>query len=253
MMVLDRLRQWEALAPQLNEIQQKLSKIKGNEVVMLLLRPSPATPNPSHESLRICYESSIVVIRTFDQIYRVDVLVFNWHTIHSIFLAIVTILYCTWTIPSVTRDTNVETLMVDLKTASNILSALAEYFVDASRGRDMLYELSMATLRRIMDSKSHRRTATDASISQPLVTPDGASDVRSRGAPSAHGHGSQPRAIEADIVSFSNEPLYFPEPSFDDFLSSTAWEELLNQSNGSVTPIDTIMRVYSMVSTRLRV
>ncbi|KAL2069801.1 hypothetical protein VTL71DRAFT_14480 [Oculimacula yallundae] len=237
--VLDRLRQWAVEIPQLNETQTKHSEIKYHEMIMLLLRPSPAIHSPSHQSLCTCHESAISAIRTFEKLYRGDLLVFNWQTLHSIFLATVTMLYCTWTVPSVTRSTNVETLMKDLKTSSNVLSALAEHFLDASRGRDMLDELSSATLRWIMDSQKHGETAPDASIARSTEVSTETSGSRRRRATSTHGNDGQSTAFEVDVALFDNElPT---QQSFDDFLSSGSWDTLFGISDESVFPIDTIM------------
>ncbi|KAL5318493.1 hypothetical protein ACEPPN_013554 [Leptodophora sp. 'Broadleaf-Isolate-01'] len=241
--VLDRLRQWAAKTPQLNQTQTKLSEIKYHEVVMLLLRPSPAIPNPSHESLHICHEGAIAVIRAFDQLYRGDLLVFNWQTLHSVFLATVTMLYCTWSVPSVTRNTSVETLMVDLKTSSNVLSALAEHFVDASRGRDILDELSSVTVRWMMDSQKYRRTAPNAPTSQSIVTLNESSNSRTGGPEREQDNGGQPSTMEADIAPPTNaSPV--PTQPFDDFLNSEPWEALFGMPDDSEFPfqIDTIMQ-----------
>ncbi|KAG4433307.1 hypothetical protein IFR05_011204 [Cadophora sp. M221] len=239
--VLGRLRQWAAEIPQLNPTQTKLSEIKYYEVVMLLLRPSPAIPNPSHESLHVCHESAIAVIRTFDQLYRGDLLVFNWQTLHSIFLATVTMLYCTWSVPSVTRNTSVEILMTDLKTSSNVLSALAEHFVDASRGRDILDELSSGTVRWMMDSQKHGRTASSTTIPQAVATLNKSSHSCTGGPESGQDNGGQPSTMAVDIPI--NESL-FPTQPFDDFLNSEPWEALFGMPDDPEFPfqIDTIMQ-----------
>ncbi|KAH7346719.1 fungal-specific transcription factor domain-containing protein [Rhexocercosporidium sp. MPI-PUGE-AT-0058] len=243
--VLGRLQQWATEIPQLNQTQTKLSEIKYHEVVMLLLRPSPAIPNPSHESLHTCHQSSIAVIRTFDQLYRGDLLVFNWQTLHSIFLATVTMLYCTWSVPSVTRNTSAETLMMDLKISSNVLSALAEHFVDVSRGRDILDELSSVTVRWMMDSQNqmHGKKAPNALASQSTVTPNEISASRTVGAESGHENGGPPSAIEADTPPGNESSL--PTQLFDDFLNSEPWESLFGRPDDSELPlfqIDTIMQ-----------
>lgn len=250
--VLTRLRQWEAEIPQLNQTQTKLGQIKYHEVVMLLLRPSPAIPNPSQETLHICHESAIATIRTFDQLYRGDLLVFNWQTLHSIFLATVTMLYCTWSVPSVTRSTNVETLMMDLKTSSNVLSALAEHFVDASRSRDILDELSSVTLRWLLDSQKQARTAP---ISQPIGLLNETAGLRSSGADSGYVNRAgrlTSAALEAELAPLSSESSIPTQPfddflnsePFDDFLNSEPWDALFGTSDDSSFPfqIDTIMQ-----------
>ena len=239
--ILSRLQRWAAEIPQLSQTQTKLNKIKYHEVVMLLLRPSPAIPNPSHESLYLCNDSAVATIRTFDQLYRGDLLVFTWQTLHSIFLATVTMLYCTWSVPSVTRNTSVETLMKDLNTASSVLSALAEHFVDARRGRDILDELSSVTLRWIMEKQGI--SASDSQLSQTVTTAKGNPDPHTYGAVSGHEKGGQHSTVEADLTKSNNEQS-LPSQAFDDFFSSESWESLFGMPNDSGLPfqIDTIMQ-----------
>ncbi len=90
--------------------------------------------------------------------------------VHSVFLATLTLLYCIWTEPNIARDTKLEVLITDLKSASNVLAATAEHWTEAKRSREVLDELSDATVRWIMDSHANgwdscfqiRQTRTDA-------------------------------------------------------------------------------------------
>ena len=165
--VLRRLHEWNAEIPQFHGNQIHLtqcSKIKYHETIMLLLRPSPS------ESLRLCHESSVAAIRLLDELYRRDLLTYVWTAVHSVFLATLTMLYCIWTVPHIARDTKLEVLITDLKSASNVLDATAEHWTEAKRSREVLDELSDATVRWIMDSHANgcdsslqiRQTTTDA-------------------------------------------------------------------------------------------
>lgn len=126
--VLRRLHEWNAEIPQFhgNQIHlTKCSQIKYHEMIMLLLRPSPVVQQPSSESLRLCHESSVAAIRLLDELYRRDLLTYVWTAVHSVFLATLTMLYCIWTVPHIARDTKLEVLITDLKSASNVLAATA--------------------------------------------------------------------------------------------------------------------------------
>ncbi|KAK0107787.1 hypothetical protein ONS96_003580 [Cadophora gregata f. sp. sojae] len=239
--ILGRLRQWAGEIPQLSQTQTKFSKIKYHEVVMLLLRPSPAIPNPSHESLFLCNESATATIRIFDQLYRDNLLVFTWQTLHSIFLATVTMLYCTWSVPRVTRTTIVETLMMDLNTSSSVLSALAEHFVDAKRGRDILDELSSVTIRWIMGK--HGSAASTGQMPQSVTLLKESSAAHSCEAGSGHEKDSRDPTDEADLAQFSSESSFTTQP-FDDFFTPESWDSLFGMPNDYGLPfhIDTIMQ-----------
>lgn len=118
---------------------------------MLLLRPSPAIPHPSHDSLEVCQQSATAIIRTFHEMYSKDLLPYTWSTVHSVFLATLSMLYCIWTVPNITRATKLETLTADLKSASGVLSALGEHWLEAKRSRVLLDELSQTTIRWLVE------------------------------------------------------------------------------------------------------
>ncbi|KAE9366043.1 hypothetical protein N431DRAFT_351537 [Stipitochalara longipes BDJ] len=148
--VLRRLRRWREEIPQNHGTQPNITKmveIKYHEVLMLLLRPSPAIAFPSNESLKLCQNSALAVIRNFDELYHENLLPYTWVTVHSVFLGTITMLYCIWNVPSMARTTKLETLMGDLKSASSILSALGEHWFSAKRSRELLDELSTTTIR----------------------------------------------------------------------------------------------------------
>ena len=148
--ILTRLQQWATTIPRLNDIQFKTSEIKCHEIIMLLLRPSPAIPSPSQESLKLCHESTIAVLQRYGQLYREENLLLSWQTLHSVFLTTITMLYCIWKVPGIAASITVSALIRDVKSATMILSALAEHFSEARRGRDLIDELSSATIEWMM-------------------------------------------------------------------------------------------------------
>jgi hypothetical protein len=187
--VVLRLRRWKSEIPRCHRAPTyvaKLVEIKYHEVMMLLLRPSPAMPHPSHESLKLCQQSALAVIRMFDDLYRGNTLPYTWPTIHSVFLATISMLYCIWNVPSVTKTTKLETLVANLKSASLILSALGEHWFSAKRSRDLLDELSTTTIRWLIEFELKQ---TAFSVHTSLGTQD------------TFGAGNQPTAAEANSGS----------------------------------------------------
>lgn len=160
--VLSRLATWAEDIPQFSGERiyiTKLCEIKYHGVITLLLRPSPAIPSPSVRSLRSCYDSAVASIRLYDQLYKQDLLVYTWVTVHSIFLSTITMLHCIWTVPEIAARIQIDSLIADLKAGSNVLSATGEHWSEAKRSRDVLDELSGATVRWILESKSNARSA----------------------------------------------------------------------------------------------
>lgn len=157
--MLSRLRQWAASVPSQTRDDAfivDLSEIKYHNVVMLLLRPSPAIRNPSEEALRICYESATLSLRMYNRLYKRNVLTYTWVTVHTIFLTSLTMLYCVWTMPDSPTRIRLDVLVSDLKAGSDVLSATGEHWPQATRCRDALENLSNSTIRWLSEVKSRQ-------------------------------------------------------------------------------------------------
>jgi hypothetical protein len=155
--IIARLRAWSDQIPKFTGERMymtQLCEIKYHGVMMLLLRPSPAIPSPPVDSLKLCYESAVAIIGLYDQLYKRDLLVYSWVTVHSIFLSTITMLHCIWTVPEVCAQIKLDMLMADLKAGSNVLSATGEHWSEAKRSRDVLDELSGTTIRWIIESRA---------------------------------------------------------------------------------------------------
>jgi hypothetical protein len=207
--ILHRLRQWLSETPQCQATQAyvaKLLEIKYHEVMMLLLRPSPAIPQPSHESLKLCQHSALAVIRNFDELYRGNLLPYTWPTVHSVFLATISMLFCIWNVPSVTRATKLDILMADLKSASGILSALGEHWFSAKRSRDLLDELSQTTIRWLIDLELKALSPSARMVSRTQNT--SGADIQPP-TPVTHndGHGDQSRSVEEPASLADSSPF----------------------------------------------
>ncbi|UKZ74750.1 hypothetical protein TrVFT333_002420 [Trichoderma virens FT-333] len=171
--IIARLQEWQTQIPQFTGervYMTHLCEIKYHGIMMLLLRPSPAIPNPSVNSLKSCYESAVASIRLYNQLYKRDLLVYSWATVHSVFLSTITMLHCIWTVPEVSAQIKLEILMADLKAGSNVLSATGEHWSEAKRTRDILDELSGTTIRWIIESRARNlETGTRSGIGAKVV------------------------------------------------------------------------------------
>lgn len=233
--LLLRLRDWKSEIPRCHGAPAQVTKlveIKYHEVMMLLLRPSPAIPRPSQESLKLCHDSALAVIRTFDELYRENSHPYTWPTVHSIFLGTITMLYCIWNVPSVTRMTKLETLMADLKAASGILSALGEHWFSAKRSRDLLDELSQTTVRWMIELELKQMAPSAHTVSHIQETA-GAGNFHT--ASSSNRFETQPSEQQASLVHSS--------PFLDVFLNSDPSAPMLNflDETNQAFDIDSIM------------
>ena len=201
---------------------------------MLLLRPSPAIPHPSHESLKLCQHSALAVIRNFDELYNKNCLPYTWPTVHSVFLATISMLYCIWHVPSITRATQLDTLMADLKSASGVLSALGEHWFSAKRSRDLLDELSQTTIRWLIDLELKQKTPAAEMISEAQAT-SGAGSLPMASTASNYGKGTQAQSFEQLVNS---------SPFLDAILTSEPSASMLSflDETNPIFDIDSIMQ-----------
>ena len=146
-------------------------------------------------------------------------------------------LYCIWTVPSVTRTTKLETLMADLKSASSILSALGEHWLTAKRSQELLDELSTTTIRWLIDielkqSASSVHTVLEAQDSQGAGIRESASDA------DKDSLGNQNQLVE-EQVNISSSPAFV-----DILLSSESSTSMLNflDDTNQTFDIDSIMQ-----------
>ncbi|CAK7232876.1 hypothetical protein SCUCBS95973_008406 [Sporothrix curviconia] len=121
-------------------------QLRYHQLRMLLLRPSPAIPNPSHACLRGCYDSAVLSLRLLNQLYRRNLLVHNWIALHTVVLSTITVLYCLQGVPALAREVELAVLMSDIGAGLGILSASGEYWTSAKRCRDILEGLARTTM-----------------------------------------------------------------------------------------------------------
>lgn len=140
-----------------------LCDIKYHELVMLILRPNPRLQQPDRQSLSQCFSSAMDCCNLYHQLYVTKALHYGWMSVHSLFLCVMVMFYCVWTPRGVADDANVDCLMRALKASSDVLSAMGEYWPEATRSRDILDRVSTATTRRFF-TKSKQRHQDAVSI-----------------------------------------------------------------------------------------
>lgn len=64
-------------------------------------------------------------------------------------------LHCIWNVSTIANTIESQSLQKDLRSVSNILSALGEYWPEAKRSRDALDEIGMTTLRWLDDNNNN--------------------------------------------------------------------------------------------------
>ncbi|KAM0273166.1 hypothetical protein ACHAQH_008457 [Verticillium albo-atrum] len=115
---------------------------------MVLLRPSPAIPNPSSQSLVLCHDVALESLSLYSQMYKENQLVHSWQSFYSVVLGTITFLYCVKAEPELTKTwaARPDALLIELGQGLNVLSATGEHWSGAKRCRDILEELGRGLL-----------------------------------------------------------------------------------------------------------
>ncbi|KAL0942850.1 C6 transcription factor [Colletotrichum truncatum] len=248
--MIQQLDDWYGGIPQLPgfEYIHIVCQIRYHGLRMLLLRPSPAIPNPSSESLRKCFDAAFQSIRLLDQLYKQNLLMHAWNTPHSIVLSVITMLYCIKMVPEIARQTPLDSLMSDFSAGLGVLAATGEHWSGAKRCRDILDDMIRATVRWIKDLPSqpaaldvqHQRRSSrlDPSQAQPMNPFE--SGLNGTGTPRmSYAEGlSHPMTMAA--LTASGSEAYLPQDPFESFLASTTFGDQLQM--GETSNLDNIMR-----------
>lgn len=148
--VLQQLDEWRADIPSErqhpNEFMQLVCQLRYHGLCLLLLRPSPAIPKPTADALLRCHKSATESIQVLDQMYRKNLLMHNWISLHGLVLAVMTLLYCVRAEPEVARETQPDVLTGTVSSALGILSATGEHWAAAKRCRDILEDMAKSTV-----------------------------------------------------------------------------------------------------------
>ncbi|KAL4800319.1 fungal-specific transcription factor domain-containing protein [Aspergillus venezuelensis] len=148
------LDNWFQTSPQQSSVIGKdiisLCKAKYHETMILLLRPSPGIPNPTNEILDECFNHALSLIQEYSELYASGDLLYSRLIVHSIFLGTLVMLNCIWKLPLTAARIPVDDLISKLNASQNILSSIGEHWLEATRARDCIRELSSATVQRLL-------------------------------------------------------------------------------------------------------
>lgn len=150
--MIGRLESWLSETPRITGMASisKICETKYQEMMILLLRPSPGISEPSEEVLVQCFHHAVHLIRGFGELYRQEALLYSRLVVHSIFLGTLIMLHCLWRLPQVATQAQIDDVVADTGISLNILSSIGEYWTEAKRARDCIHELCNATIQRLI-------------------------------------------------------------------------------------------------------
>jgi hypothetical protein len=128
----------------------RICETKYHEMMILVLRPSPGIPEPSEESLSLCFTHAVELVRGFGELYRQEVLLYSRLIVHSLFLSTLIMLHILWRLPQIASRVQIDEVVADTGISLNILSSIGEYWTGAKRARDCIHELTGVTIQRLI-------------------------------------------------------------------------------------------------------
>lgn len=140
--LVERVDRWISEIPQTSHKEQYylglVAQVHGLDLKIAVLRPSFAIPAWTPESAGKCQEAAQMVLKLFDQLYRENLLVYSWDSMHSITLAMITLLCGARAAPALCIPDDVS---LGLELGLRLLSTCGEHWSGAKRCRDIIEEL----------------------------------------------------------------------------------------------------------------
>lgn len=156
-----RLEEWYATIPQTSKAHpssifayQVYWDYIYNNAILLLYRPTTATPQACPEAQVISFRAScrlIESIKTLQREGRIDVL---WKSSHDLFMAGLGVIYSLWQSRQVREQSSMSTSISILQSCASTLSALAESFPGVAGCRNAFDTLSSATVDWLVDENA---------------------------------------------------------------------------------------------------
>jgi hypothetical protein len=146
----------------------KTLELKYHHCLMILHRPSPATPRPSLESLTICYNSAIKTIHINLDLHRFSKLANSWLTAHTVFVSGITFLYCLWIKPEMKSVTALDTFLTNAAACTTLLRFLGKTWTiaaDAVNKFERLVQLTQNSWGPNLDDSSTEVAASHSLLS----------------------------------------------------------------------------------------
>lgn len=104
--------------------------------MILLYQPSQAIPQPSEQSLLLCYQCAASRLNTYNDLYNAEGCYQSWGSVQGIFASGATMISCLWMSDLVRNTVPIATAMRDLRTCTNLLSVGGEWWPSVKKGKE---------------------------------------------------------------------------------------------------------------------
>jgi hypothetical protein len=175
------LEQWASEVPSVllfapAELKHRLTmklKLHYHGAMCLLHQSSQAFVQPSDQALKICYDNAAERLRLYETLYEAGDMVYSWRTVHDIFLAGATVMYCVWICTSVRETVSMPTLAGLCRQCSSLLSVAGEWWPTIRKSKSSLERLASHTIEMVAEkSRSSDYTSHRVSATSPFHNPN---------------------------------------------------------------------------------
>lgn len=163
------LEQWVSEVPSVvlfapAELKLRLTmklKIQYHGTMCLLHQPSQAIVQPSDQALQICYHHAAERLRLYETLYESGNLVHSWRTVHDMFLAGTTVMYCVWISTAVRENVTLPALASICRRCSSLLSVGGEWWPVIRKSKLSLERLASHTIEMFAEKSRSSESTSD--------------------------------------------------------------------------------------------
>jgi hypothetical protein len=147
-----RLEEWIARSPRYSHPSMatfqstEWFQIAYSHALLLLYRPSPASPMVDATALQICADSAIGLISSYSTLYAKNKITYTWIALHCLFMASITMLYTLNVSHSIRSSTTKIVVKSNIASCLALFAVMAEHWPLAIRCHDIIDRLGNATL-----------------------------------------------------------------------------------------------------------
>jgi hypothetical protein len=156
-------------------------EIQYHNTMILLYQPSQMIPQPSEDSLLVCYQCAVLRLKGYSNLSFNDDLNHSWRSVQGIFASGAVMVYCLWTSEAVRRSIPLPDIIRDLRMCTNLLSQGGEWWPSVKRGRESFERALDALLKRLGSAPDARDgqipKRTDTRMAQSAISTTSISNV----------------------------------------------------------------------------
>ena len=186
------------------ELKLRLSmklRIQYHATICLLYQPSQAIVQPNDQALQTCFRHAAERLQLYETLYESGYLIHSWRTVHDVFLAGTTVMYCVWISSAVRENVSLAVLASICRRCSSLLSAGGEWWPVIRRSKSSLERLASHTIEMFSEKSRSPESISDTTAATMAVAPiDPAQAVDGAG----DSPGPLPEHIEEALASVLN-------------------------------------------------